>query len=141
MLAESGRVHRLDYEYRRNGTANLFVFVDANRSWRHVKVTEQRPALDFAECLRDLVDVHYPEVKVIRVVLDMVEIELSILSRQCLRRRIPDLVTLRREVAAWKRQRDATGARITWLFDIDEARRKLGATCPEHTQPTSQRAA
>ena len=45
-----------DYEYKRNGTANLFVFLDAHRPWRQVKVTEQRTALDFAECMRDLVD-------------------------------------------------------------------------------------
>lgn len=65
-----GRPERIDYEYRRNGTANLFVFVDANRSWRHVKVTDQRTNLDFANCMRELVDCHYPHADRIRVVLD-----------------------------------------------------------------------
>ena len=65
-----GRSARIDYEYRRNGTANLFVFVDAHRAWRHVKVTDQRTNIDFAHCMRDLVDVHYPKAERIRVVLD-----------------------------------------------------------------------
>jgi transposase len=65
-----GRPERIDYEYRRNGTANLFVFVDAHRAWRHVKVTDQRTNIDFAHCMRDLVDVHYPKAERIRVVLD-----------------------------------------------------------------------
>src|SRR5271169_4748859 len=59
--AEAGQPERYDCEYRRNGTANLFVFLDAHRSWRHVKVTEQRTARDFAHCMRDLADTHYPE--------------------------------------------------------------------------------
>jgi transposase len=65
-----GRPERIDYEYRRNGTANLFVFVDAHREWRHVKVTDQRTNIDFAYCMRDLVDCHYPKAERIRVVLD-----------------------------------------------------------------------
>jgi len=65
-----GRPERTDYEYRRNGTANLFVFVDAHRGWRHVKVTDQRTNIDFAHCMRDLVDCHYPRAERIRVVLD-----------------------------------------------------------------------
>jgi hypothetical protein len=65
-----GRPECIDYEYRRNGTANLFVFVDAHRAWRHVKVTDHRTSLDFARCMRDLVDVHYPKAERIRVVLD-----------------------------------------------------------------------
>jgi transposase len=65
-----GRVERVDYEYRRCGTVNLFVFLDAHRPWRRVKVTEQRTALDFAQCLRELVDVHYPRAERIRVVMD-----------------------------------------------------------------------
>ena len=169
VAAAPGRVRRFDYEYRRNGTANLFVFVDAHRPWRHVKVTEQRTAFDFAECMRDLVDVHYPNATLIRVVLDnlsthraknlyeafepeearrilrrlefhftpkhaswlnMVEIEISVLSRQCLDRRIPDFALLKREIAAWQRRRDASGARIKWMFAVSDARTKLGATYP-----------
>lgn len=65
-----GRPERIDYEYRRNGTANLFVFVDAHRGWRHVKVTDQRTNIDFAHCMRDLVDCHYPKAERVRVVLD-----------------------------------------------------------------------
>jgi transposase len=65
-----GRPARFDYEYVRNGTANVFVFVDAHRSWRHAKVTDRRACSDFAECMRDLVDIHYPNAERIRVVLD-----------------------------------------------------------------------
>lgn len=68
--AKPGRPERYDYEYRRNGTANLFVFVDAHRSWRKVKITDRRTSIDFAHCMRDLVDLHYPQADRIRVVLD-----------------------------------------------------------------------
>jgi transposase len=68
--AAPGRPRRYDYEYRRNGTVNLFVFLDVHRPWRKVKVTEQRTAQEFAECMRDLVDVHYPQADLVRVVMD-----------------------------------------------------------------------
>lgn len=68
--AEPGRPARFDYEYKRNGVANVFGFFDAGRRWRHAKVTERKTKVDFAECMRDLVDEHYPDVKRIRVVLD-----------------------------------------------------------------------
>src|SRR5579883_1805160 len=68
--ADPGQLARFDCEYRRNGTANLFVFLDAHKSWRKVKVTDRRAAEDFAGCMRDLVDLHYPKAEKIRVVLD-----------------------------------------------------------------------
>ncbi len=68
--AEPGQLERYDCEYRRNGTANLFVFIDVHRPKRHVKVTDRRTSRDFAECMRELADVHYPRAEVIRVVLD-----------------------------------------------------------------------
>jgi len=68
--AAPGRLERYDCEYKRNGTANLFVFLDAHRSWRKVKVTARRTADDFAQCMRDLVDLHHPGAETIRVVLD-----------------------------------------------------------------------
>jgi len=68
--AEPGTPRRVDYEYVRNGTANVFMFVDVNRPWRHAKVTDQRTCVDFAECMRDLVDEHSPKAERIRVVLD-----------------------------------------------------------------------
>src|ERR1700710_203976 len=67
---QPGQPERYDCEYRRNGIANLFVFLDAHRSWRHVKVTEQRTAKDFAMCMRDLADIHYPHADQIRVEMD-----------------------------------------------------------------------
>ena len=65
-----GRVRRYDYEYRRNGTRNLFVFCEPKGGWRHVEVTQRRTAVDFAEQMRWLVDEAYPDAKVVRVVLD-----------------------------------------------------------------------
>jgi transposase len=56
-----GQPERDDCEYKRNGTANLFVFLDTHKSWRHVKVTDHRAACDFAHCTRDLADTHYPD--------------------------------------------------------------------------------
>ena len=68
--AEPGQLERYDCEYRRNGTVNLFVCIDVNRPWRKVKVTERRAAEDYAQCMRELVDVHYPDAACIRVVQD-----------------------------------------------------------------------
>jgi transposase len=68
--AEPGQLERYDYEYRRNGTVNLFVVLDVHRPWRKVKVTERRAAEDYAQCMRELVDVHYPDAERIRVVQD-----------------------------------------------------------------------
>jgi DDE superfamily endonuclease len=66
----SGQVERHDYEYRREGTCNLFMFAQPERGWRHVEVTDRRTMLDFAQCMKDLVDVYFPSAQVIRVVLD-----------------------------------------------------------------------
>jgi transposase len=168
--AEPGKPRRVDYEYVRNGTANVFMFVDVNRPWRHAKVTDHRTCVDFAECMRDLVDEHYPEAERIRVVLDnlsvhsaaalyqafdpvearrilsrlefhftpkhaswlnMVEIEIGVMVKQCLDRRIPDKATLITEIAAWEQQRNVEMARIKWLFTVDRAREKLGRVYPQ----------
>jgi transposase len=168
--AEPGQPERYDCEYRRNGTANLFVFLDAHRPWRHVKVTDQRTTQDFAACMRDLADTHYPDADQIRVVMDnlsthtagalyetfpaqeahrilqrlefhytpkhaswlnMVEIEIGVLRGQCLDRRIADRAVLNTEVAAWQRQRNASGARIKWKFTTQKARQTLARTYPD----------
>jgi transposase len=68
--AKPGQLERFDCEYRRNGTANLFVFLNAHNPWRKVKVTDRRAAEDFAGCMRELSDVHFPEAEKIRAVLD-----------------------------------------------------------------------
>src|SRR5437868_1821102 len=72
--AQSGQRERYDYEYRRNGTVNLFVAFDPHRGWRNVKVTDHRAAVDYAHCMRELVDVHYPGATCIRVVQDNLSI-------------------------------------------------------------------
>jgi transposase len=68
--AAPGQLERYDCEYKRNGTANLFNFLDVHRPWRKVKVTNSRAAVDFAACMRELADVHFPRAQLIRVVLD-----------------------------------------------------------------------
>jgi transposase len=68
--ATPGQLERYDCEYRRNGTVNLFVFLDAHRPWRRVKVTDRRTNQDFAQCMRELVDDDYPDAPLIRVVMD-----------------------------------------------------------------------
>ena len=70
IAAKPGQLERYDCEYKRNGTANLFIFLDVHRPWRKVKVTDSRAAVDFAACMRDLADVHFPRAERIRVVLD-----------------------------------------------------------------------
>jgi uncharacterized membrane protein len=68
--AKPGQTAKQDYEYRRVGTANIYMFFDRHRGWRKAKATEKKTADDFAECLRDLVDLHYPNAQKIRLVLD-----------------------------------------------------------------------
>ena len=137
--AQPGRPTRQDYEYRREGTRNLFLACEPLAGWRHVAVTQRRTMQDFAQQMRWLVDEAYPEVAVVRVVLDnlnthrmaslyetfpsprlefhytpkhgswlnMAEIEFSVLSRCCLKQRVPDEPALRREVQALVMERNA----------------------------------
>ena len=167
--AMPGQLERYDCEYKRNGTANLFILLDVHRSWRRVKVTDSRAAVDFAACMRELCDVHFPKAERIRVVLDnlsthsagalyqafpaaearrmlrrlefhytpkhaswlnMVEIEIGVLRSQCLDRRIATKARLIAEVAAWERHRNASGARIQWMFTTSKARAKMGRAYP-----------
>jgi transposase len=175
--AKPGQPRRIDYEYCRNGTANIFVFVGASHSWRHAKVTGHRGNIDFAECMRDLVDVHFPDAEKIRVVMDnlsthrlknlyeafppeearriirkleihhtpkhaswlnMAEIEIGVLGGQCLDRRIPSQDALTMHVEAWEEARNASGARINWMFDINKARAKMGHAYPAPLYPDQQ---
>ncbi len=70
IAARPGEVERGDYEYVRNGTANLFLMVEPLRGWRHVNVTSRRTKLDFSRQVKELVDVHYPEAEKITLVMD-----------------------------------------------------------------------
>jgi hypothetical protein len=167
--AAPGRPERYDYEYHRNGVCNLFMFFAPLEGWRHVKVTDRRTKVDWAQCMRELVDVHFPHALLIRVVqdqlnthnpaalyevfepqeakrildrlefhytpkhgswLNMAEIELSVLSRQCLDQRIPDQVGLEQEVLAWQQPRNSRGATVHWRFTTDDARIKLKRLYP-----------
>jgi transposase len=67
---QPGSIAKYDYEYERNGTSNLFIFFAPLEAWRHIKVTDRRTMLDFAYCMRDLVDIHFPEAEKIVLVMD-----------------------------------------------------------------------
>jgi hypothetical protein len=164
-----GQAAKYDYEYERNGTSNLFMFFAPLDAWRHVKVTDRRTMIDWAHCMRDLVDVHFPDADRIVVVMDnlnthklaslyqafppaearrmaekleihytpkhgswlnMAEIELSVLSRQCLNRRLPDQSTLRLEISAWETQRNDAASTVNWRFTTADARVKLKRLYP-----------
>ena len=167
--ARAGDVAKYDYEYERNGTSNLFIFFAPLEAWRHLKVTDQRTMVDFAHCMRDLVDIHFPEAEKVVLVMDnlnthklaslyeafppaearriiekleihytpkhgswlnMAEIELSVLHRQCLKARIPDQATLIEKVAAWENRRNVQGSSVSWQFTTADARIKLHRLYP-----------
>ena len=160
---------RQDYEYRREGARNLFLACEPLAGWRQVAVTQRRTMGDFAHQMRWLVDEAYPEVPVVRVVLDnlnthraaslyetfpaadawriakrlefhytpkhgswlnMAEIEFSVLSRCCLKQRLPDEDALGREVQALVRERNAARVGIKWRFKTQDARSKLHRLYP-----------
>ena len=139
--AKPGHPARHDYEYQRNGTANLFMIFAPLEGWRRVKVTDRHTAVDYAQVLKELSDTHFPDARKIVLVqdnlnthkpaslyeafpasearrlverfewhftpthgswLNMAEVELSVLSSQCLDRRIPNMRTLADEIAAWQ---------------------------------------
>lgn len=169
LAMQPGQPERYDYEYKREGVANLFMFVEPLAGKRQVKVTEHRTKLDWAEAMRELADVHYPEAEKIVVVLDnlnthspasfyeafepdeakrlttrfefhftpkhgswlnMAEIELSAMSRQCLAGRIADQETLTAEVKAWEEERNASVVKVHWRFTTADARIKLAHLYP-----------
>ena len=164
-----GQPARYDYEYRREGTANLFLLFEPLRGWRHVEVTKRRTSQDFAQQMKALIDVHFPAAERIRVVLDnlsthtpwalyeafepaearrlvrqldfhhtpkhaswlnMAEIEFSVLVRQCLDRRVPDMKTLRGHIAPWQNERNQNATTVDWRFTITDARVNLNRLYP-----------
>jgi hypothetical protein len=164
-----GTPAREGYEYERHGTANLFLWYEPLMGRRRVEVTERRTRMDWAHCIKDLLDIHYPDAERIVLVLDNLnihspaslyaafppaeakrladklqihqtpkhgswlnaaEIELAILTTQCLDRRIPDRDTLREEVAAWEGDRNALGASVNWRFTTETTRIKLRRLYP-----------
>jgi hypothetical protein len=167
--AEPGQPERFDYEYVRNGTANLFMVSEPLLGWRSVHVTERRTAKDFAEVVRWLVEDVHPEAERVVLVLDnlnthtpaslyeafpperargildrleihytpkhgswlnMAEIELSVLAKQCLDRRIGSGDELRREVSTWEEERNERQVGVNWQFTTADARIKLRKLYP-----------
>jgi hypothetical protein len=167
--AAPGQVAQYDYEYVRNGVANIFMICEPVAGKRNVEVTDRRTKKDYAECLRRIADELYPQAERIVLVqdnlnthspaslyeafepaqdkrladrfefhytpkhgswLDMAEIELGILGRQCLARRIDKLDDLRREAKAWETARNAAGTKVNWQFTTADARIKLRRLYP-----------
>jgi hypothetical protein len=164
LLPRPGTPAREDYEYERHGTTNLFLLFEPLAGRRHVTVTDRRTRIDWAHCIRDLVDVHYPDAVRIVLVMDNLnihspaslyaafppaeakriadkleihqtpkhgswlnaaEIELAVLTTQCLDRRIQNKDRLREELSAWEADRNAVGASVNWRFTTEDARIKL----------------
>lgn len=164
-----GQPERFDYEYVRNGVANIFCLSEPLLGTREFSVTEHRTKADFARLIKDLIDVRHPDAEKIVLVLDQLnthspaslyetfepaeakrlsdkleihhtpkhgswlniaEIELSVLSRQCLDQRIADIDTLRQEVQAHQAHRDALGTKVNWRFTTEDARIKLKRLYP-----------
>jgi transposase len=167
--AEPGQPKRVDFEYQRHGSANLFMFFEPFGGQRQVQVRTTRTRLDWALAMRRLADEYYPEAEKIVVVLDnlnthtpaafylafepaearrlverfefhftpkhgswlnMAEIELSVLARQCLRRRISDQEVLAQEVQAWVQERNSKIVKVDWRFATADARIKLKRLYP-----------
>ena len=133
--AEPGRPERVDYEYERKGTANLFMVFEPLAGRRRVTVTDRRTKVDFAHVLRDLLDVQYPEAeRVVRVMDDLNTHKLSSLYEAFppdeARRRIGGKDELRAEVAAWEGARNAAKCRVDWQFTTANARVKLKRLYP-----------
>jgi hypothetical protein len=166
-----GRPAREDYEYVREGVCNVFLVCEPLAGWRHVTCRQRRTRIDWAHCIKDLVDLHYPDAERIVLVqdnlnthtpaslyetfppaearrladklelhytpkhgswLNMAEIELAMLTQQCLDRRLADRATLEREAAAWQAARNAAGRGVNWRFTTEDARIKL-----KHLYPTT----
>jgi len=167
--AKPGQNKRVDYEYRRNGVVNLFMMFEPLKARRHVKVMDRRTRKDFAECIRELVDVHYTDAEKIVLVLDnlnthsegslyeafepaearrlaekleihytpkhgswlnMAEIEIGVLSRQCLSKYIESKERMIAEVAVWEQLRNEADATVDWQFTTADARVKLKKLYP-----------
>lgn len=162
--AAPGQVRCEDSEWKRNGVADVFMFVEPLAGRRFTAVTEKREAVDWARQVKELLTVHYPDAPKVCLVMDnlnthdpsslykafpaeearwlaerleihytpkhgswlnVAECELSVLCRQCLDRRIPDLSTMRREVSAWAESRNTQSKRVDWQFTTADARIKL----------------
>lgn len=166
-----GQPQRYGYKYERFGTANIFMFSEPLAGWRHAKVTDQRTMIDYAYCMKYLVDERYPDVDIVRVVqdnlnthtpaslykafppaearrilrrlefnytpkngswLNIAEIELSILNRQCLNRRIDSKEFLIEEISAWNDERNENAKVVDWQFTTEDARIKLKRLYPSY---------
>ena len=169
-----GQPWRQDYEYERNGTANLFMVFEPLAGTRRVEVTERRTNQDFARVVRRLVDEWYPEAAKIVLVLDnlsthtpaaldeafepaearrlaekvewhytpkhgswlnVAEVELAALSKQCLGRRIGSAEELEREALAWAERRNEDQVGINWRFTTAQASIKLHRLYPSPHPP------
>jgi transposase len=168
-----GKTECYDYEYERQGVRNIFIANEPLTGQRYTKVTERRTKRDWAEFIREIVDIHYPRAEKIVLVLDnlnihtlvalyetfipeearrlverleihytpkhgswlnMAEIELSVLSRQCLDHRIGTEDELKQEVASWQEERNNGEKKIIWRFTTQDARIKLMHLYPSISQ-------
>ena len=171
-----GDDQKTDSEYKRNGTCSIFAFVEPLGGKHHVSVHEHRTAIDWAQEIKYLSDVMFPDAEKIILVmdnlnthkaaplykafapaearriikrleihytpkhgswLDMAEIELNVMTRQCLSRRIDTIARLKNELSAWETERNRDGAKIRWHFQTGDAREKLISLYPIISSATS----
>lgn len=145
--ATPGRVRKEDYEYSRKGVCSIFVWSQPLAGRRRVHARPRRTRVDWAHEMKTLLTVDCPDAEQARALanrleihytpkhgswLNIAEIELSALSRQCLSRRIPDIDTLNHELGRWQDTTNADQRPVNWQFTTTDARIKLRHLYPEH---------
>ena len=130
----NGKPGRYDYEYRREGTCNLFMFLQPLVGWRHIKVTTHSPAAFYEafspQQARYLTKLEFHYTPEHRSWLNMAEVEISVLTEQCLDHRLANQKIVASEVCAWEVERNAVRATIDWCFTNPNARDKLNKLFP-----------
>jgi len=132
-----GRPARQDDAYERRGVCNLFLVCEPLRGWRHVMVSARRTRIDWAPCVKELIDVHSPDAEVIVLVQDNLNTHrpasLYAAFAPAEAKRLADQATLEREVVAWEMARNASGRGVDWRFTAADARIRL-----KHLYPAIQ---
>lgn len=168
--AAPGHPLLMDDEYVRNGVAEIFIDVEPLAGVRNVAVTERRTKIDWANYIKEMLDVRYSDADKVVLIMDnlnthnisslyeafqpedalrlakrleihhtpkhgswlnVAEIELSVLKRQCLPERVPDIELMRQMVHSWNSERNTRQTTVDWQFTTDDARIKLKRLYPK----------
>lgn len=168
--AEPGKPQKMDYEYRRKGVVNIFMTFEPLQAKRQVTINRNRTSIDFAHCIKKIIDIDYPEAEKIVLVMDnlnthklgslyeafppeearhisekleihytpkhgswlnMAEIEIGVMAKQCLSRYIPSMKQMEKEATTWASNRNLAGGTVNWHFATADARIKLKRLYPQ----------